>query len=92
MAHTLTPKDVHVLIDAMAAQMQGQGSISAINTSDFVSAGESMLAAGLENTLNAFSMVIGRTFAAVRPYSQRVYSGRDQYGSLYGQIPEDQLL
>lgn len=71
MAHTLTPKDVHVLIDAMAAQMQGNGSLSAINTSDFVSAGESMLAAGLENTLNAFSMVIGRTFAAVRPYKAK---------------------
>lgn len=71
MAHTLTPKDVHTLIDAMAAQMQGQGSISAINTADFVSAGETMLAAGLENTLNAFSMVIGRTFAAVRPYKAK---------------------
>lgn len=71
MAHTLTPKDVHVLIDAMAAQMQGQGSISSINTSDFVSAGETMLTAGLENTLNAFTMVIGRTFAAVRPYKAK---------------------
>ena len=71
MAHTLTPKDVHTLIDAMAAQMQGQGSLGSINTSDFVSAGETMLAAGLENTLNAFSMVIGRTFAAVRPYKAK---------------------
>ena len=71
MAHTLTPKDVHTLIDAMAAQMQGQGSLGSINTSDFVSAGESMLAAGLENTLNAFSLVVGSTFAAVRPYKAK---------------------
>ena len=71
MAHTLTPKDVHALIDAIAGQMQGEGQLGAINTSDFVSAGESLLAAGLENTLNAFSLVLGRTFAAVRPYKAK---------------------
>lgn len=70
MAHTLTPKDVHALIDDIALQMQGSG-LNGIDTSDFVSAGETLLAAGLENTLNAFSLVLGRTFAAVRPYKAK---------------------
>lgn len=71
MARTLTPQDVHVLVDSMVKEMTGQRQIAPIDTSSFVSAGESMLRAGVENTLNAFSLVIGRTMAAVRPYNAK---------------------
>jgi hypothetical protein len=37
-----------------------------------VSAGEQVLATGTENVLNALSLVLGRTFMAVRPYNAKL--------------------
>lgn len=72
MARTLTPRDAHALINAIAKEATGQDStIQAVDTSTFVSVGETILATGTENTLNAISTVIGRTFMAVRPYTSK---------------------
>lgn len=72
MARTLTPKDAYALMNALVEQATGQTSLSVTNTSDFVSAGETVLATGIENTLNALATVIGRTFVAVRPYGAKL--------------------
>ena len=72
MARTLTPKDAYVLMEALVEQATGQNSLAVTNTSDFVSAGETVLQTGLENTLNAFATVIGRLFVAVRPYEAKL--------------------
>lgn len=72
MARTLTPKDAYVLMEALVEQATGQNSLAVTNTSDFVSAGETVLQTGLENTLNAFAEVIGRLFVAVRPYDAKL--------------------
>lgn len=70
---TLTPLDCYALINAIAAEATGQdGSLTAVNTSTFVSVGESILRTGTENTLNAISLVLGRTFMAVRPYEAKL--------------------
>lgn len=72
MARSLTPRDAHALINAIAKEATGQDStIQAVDTSTFVSVGETILATGTENTLNAISTVIGRTFMAVRPYTSK---------------------
>ena len=49
-----------------------QASITATDTSSFVAAGELVLATGVENTLNALSLVLGRTLMAVRPYGAKL--------------------
>lgn len=72
MARTLTPKDAHVLMEALVEQATGQASLGVTSTADFVSAGETVLQTGLENTLNAFATVIGRLFVAVRPYNAKL--------------------
>lgn len=72
MARTLTPQDCHVLMNALVKQATGQSTSSVIDTSSFVSAGEKLLATGVENTLNALSIVLGRTFMAVRPYKAKL--------------------
>lgn len=73
MARTLTPNDCHALMNSLAQEALGQqASIVATNTSDFVSVGEEVLASGMENTLNALSLVLGRTFMAVRPYEAKL--------------------
>ncbi len=72
MANTLTPTDVYGIINAMAQEMGGSvATLSAIDTSTFATVGEAMLRAGYTNTLNALSIVIGRTIIAARPYRGR---------------------
>lgn len=72
MARTLTPLDAHAIMNALVAQATGQASITATDTSSFVAAGELVLATGMENTLNALSLILGRTLVAVRPYGAKL--------------------
>ena len=68
MARTLTTKDAYQIINLLVREATGQdATIQAVDPSTFVSVGETVLATGVENTLNALSLVLGRTFAAVRP-------------------------
>lgn len=72
MARTLTPLDAHALMNELVQQATGQKSITAVDTSSFVSAGELVLSTGVENTLNALSLIIGKTLVAVRPYDAKL--------------------
>ena len=73
MARTLTPVDCYALINAIAKEATGQNAtIQALDSSSFVSVGETILNTGTENTLNAISVVLGRTFMAVRPYKAKL--------------------
>lgn len=72
MARTLTPKDAHSIMNAVMKEACGSSAFAVIDSSSFVSAGETVLATGVENTLNALSTVIGRTLMAVRPYKARL--------------------
>ena len=95
MSRTLTTKDGYALMNALVRQATGQAASAAVDASTFVSAGETVLATGFENTMNALSLVLGRTFAAVRPYKARlrtinaidtgVYSHRLRKISYYAQ-------
>ena len=69
----LTPTDCYALINAIAKEATGQEStLQAVNTSTFVSVGETILRTGTENVLNAVSLVLGRTLIAVRPYEAKL--------------------
>jgi len=69
----LTPQDCYALINQISEEVQGlDGTITAVDTSSFVSVGENILRAGVENTLNAISLVVGRTLIAVRPYEAKL--------------------
>jgi len=73
MARSLTPRDCHVLMNLLVKEATGQDAqIQAVDSSTFVSAGETVLATGTENTLNALSIVLGKTFMAVRPYQAKL--------------------
>lgn len=74
MARSLTPRDCYALINLMVKEATGQdATIQAVDPSTFVSVGETILNTGYENTLNAISMVLGRTMMAVRPYKAKLY-------------------
>lgn len=71
MANTLTPQDVYTIVNAMTAEMYGaNNTLTAFNTSSFATVGEAVLSnsVGFENTVNALSVVIGRSIVAARPY------------------------
>ena len=68
MSKTLTPKDAHVIMGALVRQATGQANISVQNTSDFISAGEMVLATGMENVFNSINLLMGRIIIASRPY------------------------
>lgn len=72
MARNLTPQDCHVLMNELVHMATGRNDITVVDTSSFVSAGETVLQSGMENTLNALSLLIGRTFMEVRPYDARL--------------------
>lgn len=72
MARTLTPQDCHVLMNALVKQATGQSDIAVVDTSSFVSAGEKVLATGMENVFNSLNIVLGRTIVASRPYKAKL--------------------
>lgn len=76
MANTLVPQDVYQLFNDIVYQATGRTDLAAVNTSSFVTVGETLLRTGTENTLNAISTVVADTIFSVRPYRQRLNSLR----------------
>lgn len=72
MARALTPQDVHKIVTEIGQQVTGQKNFDTVASGNFVSAGETIMAAGTENVLNALSLVIGRTLVTVRPYNAKL--------------------
>lgn len=72
MARSFTPHDAHAIMNLLVKQATGQQAITVVDSSTFVSAGETVLAQGVESAMNALSIVLGRTLMAVRPYSAKM--------------------
>lgn len=72
MARTLTPQDAHTVMTALLKQATGQSSIAVVDSSTFTSAGELVLATGMENVFNALNIVLNRLVVASRPYSAKM--------------------
>ena len=79
----LTQLDAYAIMNALVAQATGQSDISVVDTSTFVSAGNSVLATGYENVLNSLSLVLGRTLVAVRPYKAKLASIQAMNSDVY---------
>ena len=74
MARAMTPQDVHAVVNAIVKELTGQqATIQTVNSSNFVSVGESVLAYNKENVYNALSVVMGRTLVAARPYRAKLW-------------------
>ena len=74
MARALTPQDCHVIVNLIQSEMAGlDGNVTTVDSSNFVSVGETILAASKENIYNALSTVLGRTLVAVRPFRANLW-------------------
>lgn len=83
MARTLTPMDAHTIMNLLVQEATGQTGLTVVDSSTFVSAGETVLNTGIENTLNALSIVIGKTIVAVRPYTAKIALIQEENTGLY---------
>lgn len=82
MARTLTPQDAHALMNLMLRQATGEQSLTVTDTSSFISAGELIMATGMENVTNSVSIVMNRLIVASRAYNAKMRIVRaDEVGS-----------
>lgn len=82
----LTPKEGYALMNLLVDEATGvNGTISVVDTSSFVSAGETVMATGKENVLNALSIVIGRTLIMVDSYDDKFKIISEEDSSLFDQ-------
>ena len=70
----LTQKDVYAVMNALVAEATGQSDLAVVDTSTFVSAGETLMQTGFENVINSLSLIVGRTLVAARPYKAKLSS------------------
>ena len=73
MARALTPQDAYAIMNELVKQATGQQDIQVVDTSSFVSAGETVLATGVENTISSLYMLMGNIYVAVRPYRGKMW-------------------
>lgn len=84
MARALTPQDCHAIVNLIQKEMSGQdGNVTTVNSSNFVSVGETILASSKENIYNALSVVLGRTLVAARPYAAKLWLINAQNTGVY---------
>lgn len=72
MARTLTPRDAHAIMDLLLKQATGDTSLTVVDASTFASAGELVLATGMENVFNAINIVMNRLIVSSRPYNAKM--------------------
>lgn len=72
MARTLTVNDAYQIMNLVVKQATGQENIAVADLSSFVSAGEKVLATGMENVFNSLSLVLNRTLISARPYKGKL--------------------
>ena len=73
MAISFTPQDAHTIINLVQQQATGETNQTVTDTSSFVSAGQTILTAGMENVFNALSYVFNRLIVASRKYTSNLY-------------------
>ncbi len=72
MPRVFTPVDGHQVMNLLVKQATGQQSITVVDSSTFASAGELVLATGMENVLNSISLVLNNLIIASRPYNAKM--------------------
>lgn len=80
---SLTTKDGHVILNLIVNQMTGQTTLSTVNTSNFVATAEKVMASGMENVLNAMSIVAGRLYIDAMQYDGKFKIIRELDGDVY---------
>ena len=74
MSRAMTPQDVHAVVNLIAQEVTGQdGTITTVNSSNFVSVGETIWSYAKENVFDAIGITMGRTLVASRPFKAKLW-------------------
>lgn len=76
MANSMDVRDVYALMNEIVSEATGSTDIQVVDTSTFVSVGETLLRTSAESTLGAISRVLAKTIFSVRPYEAKLSSLR----------------
>ena len=68
----LTPNDGYAIMTELVREATSQKTITVVNMSDYISAGETVLQTGYENVFNALGIVMGKLLVAARPYKAKL--------------------
>ena len=71
MANDLTFNQLSTVLNSILLQATGINSISVVDTSSFVTAGQEALKAGYDTLSTAISQVLSRTIFSIRPYTSK---------------------
>ena len=69
MANTLAQNQIYTIINAINAQAKSGGSLTAVDTSSFVTVAQTALLSGYENLMGAISQVLSGTIFSHRDYT-----------------------
>lgn len=84
MARRLNATDAYLIMTNLVKQATGEEvELQTNDLSAYIAAGEKVMSTGFENTLEALSIVLGRTIIAVRPYKARATIIRQDNLDLY---------
>lgn len=70
-ANDLTFEQIVTVLNSIAAQATGQASLTATNTSDFVTVAQTTLKAGADPIMQAISQTLSKTIFSIRPYFEK---------------------
>lgn len=68
----ITINDAHALLNMIAEQATGEKQAAPVDTKSFASLGSKIMETGMDNVINALTIVMGRLFVAVRPYNEKL--------------------
>lgn len=89
MANLLQPQDCYAILNDVAKMVTGRTDIAVVDTTSFVTVGDTLLRFNTENTLNAISTVLSKTIFSIRPYKaklQQLMASNERWGSAVRKI------
>ena len=89
MANSLVVQDAYLIINDLYKMATGRENIKAVDTSSFVSVGETMLRTGVEPTLKALSQWCGRTYFEMEKYRSGVFRSIIENNERWGAITRE---
>ena len=89
MTNSLIVQDAYLIINDLYKMATGRENIKAVDTSSFVSVGETMLRTGVEPTLKALSQWCGRTYFEMEKYRSGVFRSIIENNERWGAITRE---
>lgn len=83
--NTMNFEQAASVLNNIRKQVTGETGPAALNTSDFISIGTTILQAGYEPTLSAITQMIAKTIFSIRPYNRKfggIKMDQEQWGAI----------